>query len=174
MSDSDFQLETHSQRVEVLLRNGRCLSGWMFLRPAAGRHLGAETIEDRLNESNSFFPLASELAQAPTREALLIAKACIVYVKAQKPTDDRSRSARASSSEVRVSLELTCDESITGMIYVALPQGRSRTLDWLNGQNTFLPVIVEKQIYYVNRDAICTAKDHNPSVTVPPLAAENS
>jgi len=170
MTDSDFQLETHSVEVEVVLRDRRTLLGCVFLRPAAGKHLGAETLDDRLNESQAFFPVLHETGVP--RDALLVGKSAIAYVKAPKPTDDRSRSARSQASEVNVTIQLMGQPPLSGMIYLALPQGRSRTLDWLNTQSTFVPLIVGSHILYLHRDAIQTVRDHNPSITVPPTSSE--
>ncbi len=170
MTDSDFQLEIHSVQVEVVLRDKRTLLGCVFLRPAVGKHLGAETLDDRLNESHAFFPLLNETGAL--RDAILISKSAIAYVKALKPTDDRSRSARSAASEVNVTIEIAAQPPLSGTIYLALPQGRSRTLDWLNAQSTFVPLLVDTHILHLHRDAIQTVRDHNPSITVPPASSE--
>lgn len=125
-----YRVETEAIRVEIGQGSGPPIVGDMFLRPGVASHSGMETVRDRLADATPFFPL--RVASDPP-ETLFIGKSRIRYLRAPSPPeDDSSMLERAIAPSVEVDVVLDSGEELTGTIYIMLPSGQSRLLDFLN------------------------------------------
>ncbi len=129
MSDS-YQIDTCTVTVEVSLDTGPRLVGQMFLRPGAAGHTGTETVADRLNDGTPFFPLR---VLQPEPATYLVGKAQVRYVLAPDSSgDERVALRRAASTQVGVVALLEDGEALSGVLFIELPPGHTRTLDYVN------------------------------------------
>ena len=147
-----YQVGTREQPVEIALHGGSRLAGEMFLRPGA---MHAESIADRLNDGESFFPMRHDGA------VLLVGKRQVRYVVAPPlEDDDPVADQRESLPQLLVIAELDDGEQITGTLFVDSPPGHVRALDYVNGpRRAFVPLAQLDREYLINRDFIRHIRD---------------
>lgn len=164
-----FQVQTRSVSVEVVLKNSTALKGRVFLHEIAARHGGAERVGDVVNSAARFFPLAVSQSGEQT---LLINKDQVLYLKVpQEPLRVDVRQQGASSWAVQVNLEMLQGAPILGVVYFAQPPGRDRTLDGLNASERFLCVVQDLVFLYVNLSHVVSVREKGPQFeSVPPPA----
>jgi hypothetical protein len=149
-----YQIGTEAVAVEVSMLSGPALAGEMFLRMGA---VGArETVSDRLNDGTAFFPL-----RTPDGAVLLVGKAQVRYVVAPAMDDDeRVADERSSMPQMLVTAELDSGETFTGVVFVDLPPGQVRTLDYVNeAKLPFIPLAQLDREYLINRALIRHVRD---------------
>jgi hypothetical protein len=149
-----YQVGTSAETIEIALCGGLRISGEIFLRPGSSH--GVESVADRLNDRDPFFPVKQD-----DESVLLVCKAQVRYV-VTAPLDDEHPMAeqRTSLPQVLVTAEMDDGEQITGLIFVDLPPGFERTLDYVNGaRRAFLPLAQLDREYLIHRDFVRYIRD---------------
>jgi hypothetical protein len=164
----EFQVRTHGANVEVFLRNSTVLRGRMFLHELAEKHPGAEKVEDVLNSSAQFFPLAVREAGEKT---VLVNKAQTLYVKVPAEQVVQPGTQGALSWAVQVTVEMVQGAPLQGLVYFAQPPGRDRTLDSLNESQPYLCLVQDTAFYYLKLASVLLVREKGPHFeSVPPPA----
>jgi hypothetical protein len=154
-----YKVETRSVAAEVSFGAGTRATGEMFLRPSIVTLSGTESVADRLNDRDAFFPLR---VQTPEPATWIIGKAQVRYVAAEHDPEALSSFAReaADAVEFHVSIELDDGEELAGLFQAVLPRGKRRALDFINEQEgAFVPFLVGAQQYVLNRAFIRKLRD---------------
>jgi hypothetical protein len=124
-------LDTHRQRVEILLTGRRVITGDVHLLLAAESHSGQETPIDLLNRDEAFFAVTLEGEQP-----VFVAKSQVLSIlipleaAAHDPAHDPARESAARRLEFEV--ELADGSMFEGAVHFELPPDRLRLLDFLN------------------------------------------
>jgi hypothetical protein len=165
----EFHLQTRALGVEVVLNNSTVLKGRVFLHSVAERHGGVEKVEDVLNAPAQFFPLS---VRESGERTLLINKAQVLFIKVPtEPHRVEIGERRASASAVQVSVDLVHGAPLQGVVYLAQPPGRDRTLDGLNQSDAFLCLVQDAAFLYVNLRNVVSVRERGPQFeSIPPPA----
>jgi hypothetical protein len=160
VTPSMYRVDTSAVSVEISFGNQACARGEMFLRPSIVTFSGVESIADRMNDRDAFFPLRVGEQSANT---LLVGKTQVRYVSADnQPLPDDVISASADAMEFRLTLELDDGEELTGIFHAVMPRGKRRPLDFINREiGLFVPFYVLSRQYVINRSFIRRLRDSN-------------
>ncbi len=153
---SIYKVDTHAVAVQVSLGQDARLEGQMFLRPSIVTLSGVESIADRLNDRDAFFPLRAR--EASLEVTIVIGKAQVRYVTAegQPPPDEIVAASSADATQFKLELELDTGEQLSGLFHAVLPRGKRRPLDYINAPHagTYVPFYVGSRVYVLNRSFI--------------------
>ncbi len=149
---SIYKVETQVVNVRISFGGGASANGDMFLRPSLVTDSGVESVTDRMNDRDAFFPLRIRAEQDETR---LIGKAQVRYVMAseQAAPADVVDAARAESTAFELAIEIDDGEVLSGAFYALLPRGKRRALDYVNGPHAgpFVPLFSADKLYVIHR-----------------------
>jgi hypothetical protein len=125
----------------------------MFLRPSIVTLSGIESIADRMNDREAFFPLR---VADPAPTTLLVGKTQVRYVYAERqPLPDDAMRMAEGTTELTMTVALDDGETLTGVFHAVMPQGKRRALDFLNREDgLFVPFFVDQRQYVLNRSFI--------------------
>jgi hypothetical protein len=153
-----YRVDTSAATVEISFGGEARACGQMFLRPSIVTLSGMESIADRMNDRDAFFPLRVGEAAAAT---LLIGKTQVRYVSAgQQPLPDDVIAAGEDAMQFRMSLELDDGHELVGSFHAVMPQGKRRALDFVNREaGLFVPFYVGELLYVLNRSFIRRLRD---------------
>lgn len=160
LTPSMYRVDTSVVSVEISFGNQARARGEMFLRPSIVTFSGVESIADRMNDRDAFFPLRAG-EQSPSTQ--LVGKTQVRYVSAeQQPLPDDVVSAGSDALAFRMILELDDGEELTGVFHAVMPQGKRRPLDFINRESgLFVPFYVLDRQYVINRSFIRRLRDSN-------------
>jgi hypothetical protein len=149
---SIYKVETQVVNVRISFGGGASAIGDMFLRPSLVTDSGVESVTDRMNDRDAFFPLRVRAERDETR---LIGKAQVRYVMAseQAAPADVVDAARAESTAFELAIEVDDGEVLSGAFYALLPRGKRRALDYVNGPHAgpFVPLFSGDKLYVIHR-----------------------
>lgn len=156
MAPSMYRVDTSAVAVEVSFGAGARSCGQMFLRPSIVTFSGVESIADRMNDREAFFPLRME-----GNTTQLIGKTQVRYVSADnQPLPDDTIGASSDAMEFRITLELDDGEELNGVFHAIMPPGKRRALDFINREvGLFVPFYVQGRQYVINRSFIRRLRD---------------
>jgi hypothetical protein len=154
---SSHRIQTSGVTVEIRI-GAQSMRGELFLHEASGAHLGAETVEDLMNDETPFFPL--RVTQGGSR-TVLIGKQHVLYVIAPPmAADARVALERDTGVSFEVTLELSDEESVSGILYGEQRPGKQRPLDVLNAHaQRFITLVQAGRDCLVNRSKIRVVRD---------------
>jgi hypothetical protein len=136
--DEQFRVPKSAIRVEVLMDGGRLLPGTFHVTPEASLHAGRERVIDLLDAGDPYLPMTGPAGPR------LLAKHRIVAVRVADAVDAGLQDQ--PDGVVRAKIELTLAHipedraRMQGTVSIAMPPGRTRVLDYLNGVGEFLPL----------------------------------
>jgi len=122
---SEYRIEKVRRRVTVSLAGGRSLDGDIFLQPTARYRMGPQDPIELLNESDAFFPLATD-----DEQLVLLAKSHVTRVQF---ADDEADTPVGDVPDTAVVVLFADGTQITGQLRLETRSDRSRLLDFLNG-----------------------------------------
>lgn len=149
---SNFRIATQAVSVEVGFGTAVApLVGTIFLRPSAAMHSGTETVRDRLDDESLFLPLRVE----GSTDIVFVAKAQIRYLRAPTPLDEDASMLERAVSTAKVDIEVDSGTTLSGELFLTLPPGQSRMLDYLNAADVpFLCLGQGADDCFVNRSHV--------------------
>jgi hypothetical protein len=154
-----YKVDTRSVVSEVSFGSGARVVGEMFLRPSFVTATGLESVADRLNDRDAFFPLRVSGAEAGTH---FIGKAQVRYVISELEPEPLLIPLGESSDSVEFKLRIELDdgEEIVGLLRAVLPRGKRRALDLINEhEGNFVPFIVAERQFVIQRQFIRRLRD---------------
>lgn len=118
----------------------------VFLNKFSANHTGEETIADLVNSEKQFVP---SFVSNGKETFTIINLDSVLYVQEMIKIDEE-----ISEDENCLSVQFITGEKIKVVAHEDLPQYRSRTVDFLNGENTFLKFVKDQQVIYINKTKI--------------------
>ena len=140
-------VEPLSLRV-VTLDGGRTDAS-VFLHTASGRHLGPETLGERIADRDSLF-LPCEVAGGLD----LVNLDHVAYFECAADLPELEDFDQLASFRAAAVLELASGERLAGELRYRLPPFSCRISDLLNGADRFLLLTTGTRCLYVNRRAV--------------------
>jgi hypothetical protein len=147
----ELKVPTVALPAEVVLTDGRTLTGRIFLPASASRHTGATRAEEWMEEPNAFFPFLIDGGEAPAilnkRQVLLLSVPFAVERDAPGREEDEVG--------VRRAVRLWCGEhELAGHVHIDMPENQSRVLDYLNRPGRFVGLWDGQRHVLIQKDLI--------------------
>ena len=142
---SEYQVEKQKVSVTVELVDGQTRDGVIFLSPFSSFHSGPQTLIDLMSEKEPFAPFVGN-----DGSFLLINKAQISHILYQKEADDKP----ILGTPLEVIVTFTNSRQLSGTVVLEVPEGKSRLLDFMNGNSDFFGLQCEGGDYVVNPNII--------------------
>lgn len=134
----------------VTLANGDVYPGEIHLVDWLHHRAGPEKPLEMLNRAEAFFPLTQEGG-----ETVFLSKAQVAVVACEWPPQgwppEGMESVPDPGRRISMLVRLTSGQEFRGETVVALPTGRDRTLDYLNGTGAFFQLVSEGSPRLINR-----------------------
>jgi hypothetical protein len=153
-----YKVDTSAVSVEISFGSEARCRGEMFLRPSIITLSGIESVADRMNDRDAFFPLrVGETSQT----TLIVGKTQVRYVAADnQPLPDDAITASSDAMAFRMTLEFDDGEELDGVFHAVMPQGKRRALDFINREiGLFVPFYVQQRLYVINRTYVRRLRD---------------
>jgi hypothetical protein len=153
-----YRVDTSAVSVEISFGNQARCRGEMFLRPSIVTLSGIESIADRMNDRDAFFPLR---VGESSQKTLLVGKTQVRYVGADnQPLPDDAIAASSDAMAFQMIIELDDGEELDGVFHAVMPQGKRRALDFINREiGLFVPFYVQQRLYVINRSYVRRLRD---------------
>ena len=147
-----MRLEKNKRKVTLCRSDGMKLDVNLFLSPYAEEHSGKELILDILNSDLSFLPVED----IRTGEIFFLNKDRVMFLEI--PERDLADETLISP-EKRVQVELTNNEILNLIIFMEMPEERSRVSDYLNFSNAFIYLCGKERDIILNKAFVFSVKD---------------
>lgn len=153
VGDEQFRVPKVQIEVDLTLEDGLRVGGAVHLLPLAGVHVGRERVIDLLAAPDpQFLPVAiSDRVQ-------LVHKTRVILVGLESPEDAGLLAAgeeEETAETVMVEVELAGlpeeMRRVTGLIYLKMPPGQRRVIDYLNQPEPFFPLQTSGGLILVNK-----------------------
>lgn len=153
MMASEYRIEKLRRSVVVVMRDGRRVTGDVFVRSQARLHPGPEEPLDHFNEDVPFFAFARH----DSGDVILVAKAEVVLV--ELPPLSAESLSDVPNLGLDVEIVLVNGSSSTGCLFPETRADRARLLDYLNEYAPhFLAIYAPDRTTIVNRRMISYVK----------------
>jgi hypothetical protein len=127
--------------------DGHSFEGTLSLHLNAETHQGAETVLDRLNDTNLFLPLRVP-GDLPV---VFLNKIRIVRVDVPHEEGDVHPEDVAETNIQPIKVHLVNGEHLQGTVRIDGPSGRRRLSDYLNTQPAFLPLVGPELVHLLHK-----------------------
>jgi hypothetical protein len=154
-----YRVDTRAVAVEVSFGAGALLVGEMFLRPSIVTLSGIESLADRLNDRDAFFPLR---VREPSSDTMILGKSQVRWVSADGSARSDPLPVQGASDALSfpMAVELDDGHELIGTFHAVLPQGKRRALDFINEQDgLFVDFHANGRLYVLNRAFIRRLRD---------------
>ncbi|MBN1956823.1 MAG: hypothetical protein JXQ81_09425 [Desulfuromonadales bacterium] len=149
MDDQRISVET--RYIEVLMSNGKQVSGEAFLQLHGAHLAGPQRIGEAINGDEDFLPLRSKHGI----ELINLKQVISVVTAAEEEFDPLLK----LGEEHRIQVEPAVGETLHLRIFVNLPGGKTRVKDFLNQDKRFLLFLHDDKVLYLARNRILCVKD---------------
>jgi hypothetical protein len=153
---SSFWVEKSRCPVTLILRDGRTISGEIFLNPISRHRIAPQQPAEFLNHPDPYFVLA------PTYdERILIAKASVAVVEAPLPSSEDDDALDTAHVGVGIECELVGQSlTVVGWLFYKASAGKGRLQDYLNDlTDQFIVLFDAEKTTLVNRHAVASVRE---------------
>ncbi len=148
---SSVKIAKKKQEVLFTLTNGSEIQGEVSLELYSTNRMGAQRIDELLNEGNRFIPVG-------TKDGFILLNTThIMLAKAKLVLDDHD--LIMLGEKYRVGITTLLNENIEADVFVSLPEGYLRVKDYLNQSIRFFTFFLSEYVLYVNREFILFVRD---------------
>jgi hypothetical protein len=153
---SSYWVEKSRCPVNVVLRDGRSVSGEIFLNPMSRHRIAPEQPAEFLNTAEPFFVLAPAYD-----ERVLIAKSAVAIVEAPLPSSDDDDELDSARVGVGIEIELLgLSLTAVGWLFYKATAGKGRVQDYLNDlTDQFIVLFDSEKTTLVNRGAVANVRE---------------
>ena len=153
---SSYFVEKSRCPVNVVFRDGRVLSGEIFLNPISRHRIAPQQPAEFLNSPEPFFVLAPSY-----EERVLISKQSVAIVEAPLPSSDDEEALDKARVGVGVEVELTgLSLTTAGWLFYRATAGKGRVQDYLNDlKDQFIVLFDADKTTLVNRHAVASVRE---------------
>ncbi len=149
---NDLAVLQREVEVELHLQDGRDLEGTMFV-PLIGPDGGPGHLIDRLNEESEEFVALKEDQRVHMIHETRILTVRVDDDEVEERVEKEIEEA-PSSHRLLVKIHLTSGAEIIGQLSYVQPRDYERLQDYLNTSRRFLPLRIQNQLLYVNRQQV--------------------
>ena len=147
----DQRISVDTRAVRLVLSDGSCLDGDLFLHLQGAHHSGPQRVGDLLNGDELFLPVrnSGKTGMVNLEQVVSVAVA----------TDQEFDELLTLGEEHRICVIPEAGEPIDARIFVNLPGGRVRVKDFLNQPQRFLMLLQGDHVVYIARQRILRVED---------------
>ena len=142
----DLRVPTVDASVQILCADGQEISGRLFLPTVAATHEGPVRVEEWANGVATFFPFHADGAEAP----VILSKVAVVALSVDVAGDDPVLPENSGLSTRRVTVECG-GHRFAGTVFIDLPDGNQRVLDYMNQPLPFLSLRAGTQEHLIQK-----------------------
>ena len=153
---SSYWVEKSRCPVNLIMMDGRYLSGEIFLNPISRHRIAPQQPAEFLNQPEPFFVLA------PTYdERILVAKSAVALVEAPLPSSEDDDALDTARVGVGVEFELTgLTLTPVGWLFYKAAAGKGRVQDYMNDiKDQFIVLFDSEKTTLVNRHAVASVRE---------------
>lgn len=157
MASRDLTVPTQLVPIDCWTADEAMLSGEVSLHLVSDAHDGPETVQDRLNNRETFLPLRLAL------EGALVLLNKIHIIRVDVGDSELAAYFPAGSCDVedhQIRVQLIDGEHLEGAVTVDLPAERRRLSDYLNAQPAFMPLRGRDRIHLLQKRFIVQVVPH--------------
>jgi hypothetical protein len=144
----DLAVPMQSATSIIWTVDGKSFEATLSLHLNAEKHEGAETVLDRLNDSNLFLPLRVS-GDLPV---VLLNKIQIVRVDVSREEGTPVDPVHMAETNIEsIKVRLINGEQLQGTVRIDGPRGRRRLSDFLNSQHAFLPLVGPELLHLLHK-----------------------
>ncbi|HET9423914.1 MAG TPA: hypothetical protein VFO55_00975 [Gemmatimonadaceae bacterium] len=153
---SSYWVEKSRCPVNLVLTDGRAMSGEIFLNPMSRHRIAPQQPAEFLNQPEPFFVLAPSYD-----ERVLVSKAAVALVEAPLPSSDDDDQLDSARVGVGVEIELIGSSiSVVGWLFYKATEGKGRMQDYLNDlKDQFIVLFDSEKTTLVNRHAVANVRE---------------
>ncbi len=151
-----YRVPKREVSVEICLAGGPPEPMELYVADAAERHAGRERPIDLLNGSQRFLAARDREGRLRliARDAVVVATVPLEEAATGNGTGDRNGASPDVVMTTPVTIAFDEGTRIEGQVNYAMPEGRRRLKDFLNGADRFFGVRDGDAVHLVNRDRI--------------------
>jgi hypothetical protein len=156
----DYRVPKIEIPAAIRMLGGPPLSLRLFLAAQAETHSGYERPSDLLNAPDAFLPALDGEGHGLIiirRDALVVVS---VPASHEWGTGTGEEAATNSPPGCRIPVEVTLHDgtALAGEVAYAMPEGRSRLIDFLNTLGRFLPLRDGETLHFINKEWIVSVR----------------
>ena len=154
-SVTDYRIEKFRCPAIIILKDGRKLTGEIFLHAVSRFRLAPQDPAEFFNDADPYFVLA------PTYdERILVAKSSVALAETPLPSSEPDDQLDAAQVGLGVEVDVVGGANCAGWVFPDKTPGRARLLDYLNSFTTrFLVLYDSEKTTLVNRDAVAHVRE---------------
>jgi hypothetical protein len=135
-SSSEFRFEKRRTDAVITLVGGESVTGCFFIAGGTARHKGPERVSDLLNTETGFFPFEIQGDANVPAHTVLYNRSHVITVQI---FDDEARRdpGYVVAKRWSVSVLLSDNRRVDGVVRVYRPEGRNRLSDWTRQTENF-------------------------------------
>jgi hypothetical protein len=152
---TDYRIEKFRCPATIILKDGRQLTGEIFLHAVSRFRLAPQDPAEFFNDADPYFVLA------PTYdERILVAKSSVAVAETPLPSSEPDDQIDGAHVGLGVEVDVIGGVTCAGWVFPDKTPGRTRLLDYLNSFNTrFLVLYDSEKTTLVNRDSVAHARE---------------
>lgn len=147
----DVRIDKNTCQIELLLADGNRIEGEVFLSLYGSRHLGPQKVIDLLQETSFFLPIKTAAG------TILVNRRQIMMVRVAAESEQDELMTLGHRRHLRIH---TLDrQEIEADIYVDMPTGFGRVMDYLNQPMKYYTFFVPDYVLYIHPQFILSVQD---------------
>jgi len=147
----DVRIDKNTRHIELLLADGSHVEGEVFLSLYGARHSGPQKVIDLLQETSLFLPIKTSTG------TILVNRQQIMTVRVAADTELDELMTLGHKRHLRIH---TRDrQEIEADIYVDMPTGFGRVMDYLNQPMKYYTFFVPDYVLYIHPQFILSVQD---------------
>jgi hypothetical protein len=150
---TELRVPTVALDAEIAYLDGASYEGRIFLPAASSHHTGTMRPDEWMNDfSAPFFPFLPVGASA----AVILNKAEVVVLSVLGETEPDEEGVESPHRKVQVE----CGQrTVAGTVFIDMPEGQQRVVDYLNGPDPFVLVRDGKRHHLIRKTRITRVID---------------
>ncbi|MCK5065019.1 MAG: hypothetical protein KAQ97_07035 [Candidatus Fermentibacteraceae bacterium] len=148
---SSEKIDKKKKEVLFTLSDGTEIKGEVYLWLYSTNHIGAQRIDELLNDENHFIPVET------VDGFVLLNSTNIMHAKTN--LEEKSHNLIMMGEKYRVSITTLHHKNLEVDLFISLPEGFRRVKDYLNQPIRFFTFFQSGYILCINRDFILSIQD---------------
>jgi hypothetical protein len=145
------KIDKKKKEILFTLTDGTEIQGEIYLWLYSTNHMGAQRIDELLNEGNQFIPIR-------TVDGFMLLNSTHIML-AQAKMEKNCHDLMMIGEKYRVHITTLLHENLEADLFISLPKGFRRVKDYLNQPIRFFTFFLPEHILCINRDFILSIRD---------------
>ncbi len=152
----DLKLDKLLSPLTIHLASGQVIKAAVWVSRESDRHHGRERVKDVLNLAEPMLPIIA----VDNGSASVLNRRHVLYVSLEGP-DYASETDQAADLSIHrtVMVRLSSGRGLKGELFITMPPGKDRTLDFLNRGDAFFYLRTEDGLKLVHLEHVVSVDD---------------